>query len=701
MSDNLNPVQNPVPASPTPAPVPLTPEQKAARKKEMLRRLKIIGPAAFGALLLFIYVWGFTAGAKDFTFFKYLGTKQKSFDGLLMTLLHIQYALMALSALIATLVFLFKSLTANNQDLQKKKMLSKKAMIGGGVFFGIAALWLVSIIFLGPKLVPEVGGGIVTDPANTIGLTAPVEVSFDASRLPIDTDTVQILSYTWYFGDGATSNGSLAMHRYTKKGSADGKYTVKLSVGLEDLITKQEFTQEFKTEVVIVNESTSASFTMSRDSGEIPLKVKFDGSSSNDPDGEIVSYEWDLDGDGQFDDALAVAAEYTYTQEGTFAVSLKVTDNNGASNIATQEVDAGTVNGLRAIINSDVGADEIYFVGEKYTFSGELSQIKTGNISKYTWDFGDGSSKTQSKTTTHSFSKAGTYSIKLTIQDLSGNQDTQMEDVKVVDKGSPPVAKITSTPKAENDRISGPVPLEVNFDASGSTDVDGDIVQYAWDFDNDGETDDSGDRVTYTYTKEGNYTAKVILTDSAGNVAEDTIPVTVTAQGIVARFSADKNNGEVPLTVSFDSSASSYKDGEIVSYTYDFGDGSKPYIGGSGVTYKYSSVGNFAVTLTVTGGDGKTDSSTIQVVVRPVSITACFTVNTESGTAPLYVAVDPSCSKGAIKSYSWEFGDGDISFDRMGGGIHTYSNTGTYTIKLEVAGDTGVISTISKNITVE
>lgn len=696
---DIQPTQ-PVQPAAVSIPTPLTPEQKAARKKEMLRRLSVLGAATFGAILLFIYVWGFSAANADFAFFKYLGTKQKAFDAFLMTVLHVQYGVMVLSALIATLIFLYKSLTANAQDIPKKKMFSKKASMAGGLFFGLTALWLLSIIFLGPKLVPEVSGGIVTDPANTIGLTAPVEISFDASRLPIDTDLLQILSYTWYFGDGATANGNMVKHRYVKKGSADGKYTVKLSVGMADTASKQEFTQEFRTEVVIVNESTSASFTMSRDSGEIPLEVQFDGTSSYDPDGEIVSYEWDLDGDGQFDDSAEAKAEYTYTQEGTFEVSLRVTDNNGATDVASEEVDAGTVNGLRAIITSDVGIDEIYYVGEKYTFSGELSQIKTGSITKYTWDFGDGSSKVQSKTTTHTFSKGGTYTAKLTIQDLSGNQDTQTDDLKVVDKGSAPVPKITSNPKAVNNIISGPVPLEVLFDASASTDKDGDIVQYEWDFDNDGETDDSGDKSTYTYEAEGDYTARLILTDSGGNISEGTVAVSVTAQGIVARLSADKSNGEVPLTVTFDASASTYKDGDIVSYTYDFGDGSTPHVGGSSVSYKYTKVGNFTVGLTVIGSDGQTDSTSLQMVVRPVSITACFTVNTERGSAPLFVAVDPSCSKGAIKTYSWEFGDGDISFQRKPD-THTYASGGIYTIKLEVTGDTGVISIISKDITVE
>ena len=61
--------------------------------------------------------------------------------------------------------------------------------------------------------------------------------------------------------------------------------------------------------------------------------VTFDPSTSSDPGGQIVRYEWDLDDDGSFDDAASVTplpVTATYTVNGDRAVSLKVTDNLGA-----------------------------------------------------------------------------------------------------------------------------------------------------------------------------------------------------------------------------------------------------------------------------------------------------------------------------------------------------------------------------------
>ena len=66
--------------------------------------------------------------------------------------------------------------------------------------------------------------------------------------------------------------------------------------------------------------------------GPTPLTVQFDGSGSGDPDaGSSISYAWDLDGDGAFDDSTAVSPTWTYTVGGTVTARLRVTDNLGAT----------------------------------------------------------------------------------------------------------------------------------------------------------------------------------------------------------------------------------------------------------------------------------------------------------------------------------------------------------------------------------
>ena len=69
-------------------------------------------------------------------------------------------------------------------------------------------------------------------------------------------------------------------------------------------------------------------------SGSSPLTVNFNGSASTDPEGSILTYAWDLDGDGDFDDSAAAQPSFIYTGPGARTVRLKVTDPQGLSSVA-------------------------------------------------------------------------------------------------------------------------------------------------------------------------------------------------------------------------------------------------------------------------------------------------------------------------------------------------------------------------------
>jgi glucose/arabinose dehydrogenase len=77
------------------------------------------------------------------------------------------------------------------------------------------------------------------------------------------------------------------------------------------------------------NPAPVAKATASPTSGAAPLTVAFDATGSSDPDGDPVSYSWDLDGDGVYGDATSPTPSYTYAQDGQVNVGLKVTDSSG------------------------------------------------------------------------------------------------------------------------------------------------------------------------------------------------------------------------------------------------------------------------------------------------------------------------------------------------------------------------------------
>lgn len=680
--------------------VPPKPALPKSTWKEKIKRAALVAAGLYALLLLMVTLWGAFLSTKPLGFFSALPFSQAAFNGFTFTVFLYQMGGIIAGLFLLALFYALWSLWI--KEPVEKKRRSHRALLFGAGFLLTTIVWLILILVLGPKWNPEqrFSSPIVTTPQETIGLTAPVEITFDASSLPIDLTKYEVLSYAWNFGDGSTATGLKVAHRYTQKGADNGRYTVILDVDYMDLKTGEQFNARFTKEVSISNESTSAVFTAAPSSGELPLKVTFDASASFDPDGEIVSYEWDFNGDGRFDDAEGPLVSYEFTQEGTFEISLRVTDNNGGFNVSSSTIEAGTVNGLRAVVTSkDVPTGASYLVGEEYAFSAENSRIASGAITRFEWNFGD-NTKTQGRNVTHTFEKPGPYEIALSIQDANGNTDIAYFPITVIDLGTAPVPVLTTNPAMIGGKVTGPFPLKVSFDASGSLDVEKDIVDYQWDFTDDSFVDANGAKAEFTFDEEGLYQVRLILTDSAGNKAEEIIPVEVTPQGVVARLDIDTTNGPVPLTVRFNASGSSYKEGNIVSYEYDFGDGGQPFVGGSEVTYRYNSIGTFTATLTVVADDGKRDTAQVQIVVRPVALSACFTVNSDRGNAPFFLSVNSSCSQGTIASYEWNFGDGSISFDRAPE-VHMYNTPGVYTVRLEVTSDRGIVESFEKTIRVD
>lgn len=164
-----------------------------------------------------------------------------------------------------------------------------------------------------------------------------------------------------------------------------------------------------------------------------------------------------------------------------------------------------------------------------------------------------------------------------------------------------------------NDITSGNAPLTVSFDASGSSDADGNIVAYAWDFD-DGANDNQPIS-SHTFNVPGSYTVSLTVTDNDGLTGNDSTSINVNNQSPVAVASASPETGDAPLTVSFTGSGSYDPDPtHSVTYQWNFGDGGSST--SADPSYEYTASGNYTATLTVTDDLGATDSASISIVVN-------------------------------------------------------------------------------------
>jgi len=160
----------------------------------------------------------------------------------------------------------------------------------------------------------------------------------------------------------------------------------------------------------------------------------------------------------------------------------------------------------------------------------------------------------------------------------------------------------------------GAPPLDMSFDASASYDPDGNITSYDWDF-GDGNTG-LGITTTHTYQESGVFTVKLTVTDNDEHSVSSSQEITVTDTGgtlPVALFEAFPMSGNSPLKVEFDASYSYDTSGEIVSYYWDFGDGTQG--NGKNVTHTYYFYGNHTATLKVNDDDGYSASTSKKINV--------------------------------------------------------------------------------------
>jgi len=508
------------------------------------------------------------------------------------------------------------------------------------------------------------------DPKEIVTVSAKVTEPADASGVK-NVTLWYTAAGTWSFIDMAMQDG---LWTANIPGQSEGVY-VKFFVEAFDNEGNNAKTSTFGYMIVLPNRSPIPVLIYSPSIVYTGVVVDFDASASYDSDGSIVSYHWDF-GDGNT--ASEATVSHSYVDDGEYSVTLRVVDDDGAvgSKVAIQVVKNRPP--IAALTESATILDKEEIV----TFDASLSYDLDGTIVKYFWNFGD-KTTASGVSVSHSYYETGAYTVTLTVTDDDGATDT-IHATKIVRNKSPVAIFTESAETVHIDEI-------ITFNAVESYDPDGSIVTYSWGF-GDGNTA-TGVNVSHAYSDNGFYSVTLTVTDNDGATASAHATKIVMNRSPVASFTETAETVDTDETISFDASESSDPDGTIVTYSWDFGDGTK----GTGVSvqHAYSQDGTYTVTLTVTDDDGATDTAKATKTVHNRGPIASFTESAEtvsSGESIHFDASESSDPDGTIVSYSWDFGDGNTATGVTAD--HAYGEDGNYTVTLTVTDDDGASASL-------
>lgn len=527
---------------------------------------------------------------------------------------------------------------------------------------------------------------------------APPSVGFQAqtgglSANFFNTSGDDVTQFLWDFGDGTTSTEENPMHTFPAPGtynvcltgtSACGSSTVCLQVTLNctpptaafgaqiDQLTV-DFTDNsapnitswlwnFGDGTASVSQNPSHTFpapgtynvclTVTNDCGSntvclpitvncAPPSVGFQTQTSgllanffNTSGGDVNQFLWDF-GDGSTSTEENPA--HTYAAPGTYTVCLTGTSICGSSTVCLD-------------ITVTCAPPSAGFQIQTNNLTVSLTDTSDPDVTQWSWDFGDGNTSTM-QNPVHTYAAPGTYTVCLTVTSSCGSN---LVCLPVTVSCAPPSAGF----QAQTNNLT------VTLTDNSSPEV----TQWLWDF-NDGITSSEQNPV-HTYSSPGTYIVCLTVTSVCGS-NQVCLPVTVACTPPSVGFDVQIDQ----LTVSLTDNSSD----NVEQWLWDFGDGTTSTM--QNPVHTYASPGTYTICLTVTNSCTSSQIC-LDVTVTCVNPTASFIVQTNLSTVAFTDFSGPD-----ITQWFWNFGDGTTSTEQNP--VHTYTESGIYTVCLVVTNDCG------------
>jgi PKD repeat protein len=345
--------------------------------------------------------------------------------------------------------------------------------------------------------------------------------------------------------------------------------------------------------------------------GNLPLRADISVNGTITDFGKLSEKNIATGGDGRASIVYTAPAQVDNVDR-QVVVSIQVTPTSGDARgdrprvVDIRLVPPGTVGGGLANVPDFSVTPEAPTQLETVVFDASDPKLDATLVS-YAWTFGDGSSAS-GRTTSHQYRGAGTYSATLTVTDVGGNKGSRSKSVPVGASDAPNASFVFSPG-------SPGIGEEIVFNGSASTATPPRrIVSYEWQFGTD--RSGTGMIVTKKYDTPGTYNVTLTVTDDAGNKGTATQGVTVgdSAGGLVAAFTFSPTAPATGSVVNFNASTSTSAD-PIVSYKWDFGDGNKKTTSSPTTSNKFTTAGEYTVTLTITDSKSRSAITTQKVTV--------------------------------------------------------------------------------------
>ncbi len=463
--------------------------------------------------------------------------------------------------------------------------------------------------------------------------------------------------YEWDFGNGVYVNGP-RISTNSFAGVANGTYTTRLR------ITDYNGCLDSSSQTVTIGGPT-ATFGADRTAGCKGLDVNFTDSSYGDGTVAIVNRIWDF-GDGTIINTTNTSIQHIYARPGTFNVKLKIIDAAGCADSMVK----------RSLITTTEPKASFNTV-ETVTCPGRPIQFvntSSANVNNFFWSFGDGATST-ARNPAHIYTQVGLYTVKLTIRDRFGCEDS-MTRVNYVNVDTPYAAFTVS------DSVGNCPPLQVKFTFTGKHNA-----SVKWDF-GDGGASELVDPEHF-YSIPGIFVARLIVTSPGG--CTDTAYKTITVFGPNGTLSYSPTTGCTPLTVNY-----SVTTQNVAFIYYQFGDGELIKTTSLTQSYTYTEPGFYPPSVLFEDSKGCKVPVLGRDTILVVSVNPGFTTSTQLlCDRGIVQFTDTSKSNGTINSWLWNFGDGQTSTAQNP--LHQYNGPGIYNVTLTVGTANGCSETISKN----